>query len=65
MLQVCFVVQPVHVAHIRSRKQVSVDVNRHLNGAVSHLVLDLGERRATLDEQTAEGVAQIMEANPS
>lgn len=44
---------------------MSVDVNRHLNGAVSHLVLDLGERRATLDEQTAEGVAQIMEANPS
>jgi hypothetical protein len=44
---------------------VAVDVYRHLDGAVPHLVLDVGERGSALDEQTTEGVTQIVKPNPS
>ena len=45
--------------------QVNVFVSGDLNGAVSHLIAHVGERRAGLNEQAAEGVAEVVKTEPT
>ena len=42
-----------------------VGIYSDLDRAVTHLLLDVGERRSVLNQQGAEGVAQIMQPEPS
>jgi len=42
---------------------MAVDVNGHLNRAVSHLVPNLGERSTGLNVQASKRVSQIMESD--
>jgi len=59
-LRTCFRVQTIDEVDISMWDQVDVFVSGDLNGAVSHLVAHVRERRASLNEQAAEGVAEIV-----
>ena len=44
---------------------MAVDVHCDLDRAVAHLISDVGERRARLNEQAPKGVTQVVKANLS
>ena len=41
-----------------------IGVHRHLNRTVAHLLFDVGDRSAILDEEATEGVPQFVKADP-
>src|ERR1700687_3188475 len=62
LLRSCFEIQAIDPRDVRSRNKMPIRIHRHLDGTVAHLILHVGQRGAVPDEQAAEGVSQIMEA---
>ena len=56
-------VQPVHEGHVGTGNQVPINIDRDLNAAVPHLLLHVGERGSSLDEQRSERVAKVMKSD--
>ena len=56
-------VQPVHEGHVGTGNQVPINIDRDLNAAVPHLLLHVGERGSSLDEERSERMAKIMQAD--
>ena len=56
-------IEAVHERQICARDKVPVCVDCHLDGTVAHLLFDVGERCAVLDELRPEGMPQIVESN--
>ena len=56
-------VQLIDTCHVRTWKQVPVNIGGHLNAAMTHLVPDVRQWRTSLNRQMPEGVTKIMEPN--
>jgi hypothetical protein len=56
-------VELVHVANVGPGNEVAVDVHGHLDRAVPHLIPDVGERGARLNQEASKGVAQVVKAD--
>ena len=54
-------VKPVHCRPIGPWNEVAVHIDDDLDGAVSKLLLDVGQRLPLLDEKTRVGMLQIVE----
>lgn len=54
------VIEAVHRLPIRPRDEVSVDIDRDLDGMVSHLLLDVGEALPVGDQERGVRVPQGM-----
>ena len=57
------VIEFVHGLAITARYQMAVDIDGDIDGAVAHLVLDVGEALAVLEKQGRERMAQVVETN--
>jgi hypothetical protein len=62
-LRSCWRIQTINPRDVRARDQVSVRVHCDLNAAVTHLLLHVREGRALLDQQAAESVPEVVEAD--
>jgi len=62
LLRSCFcflrqdLVKSVYEAHVGAGNQVAVSVDRHLDGAVSHLFFDVGQGFPLLNQKRREGM---------
>jgi hypothetical protein len=61
----CHLIEPVDRANIPARDQMDILVGRDLDRAMTHLVPYIGEGYTLLNQQTAEGVPQVMKTEPT
>src|ERR1700687_674463 len=54
-------VQTINEADVPSRNQMDVFVRCDLDGTVSHLIANVWQGSACLDQQTPEGIPQVVE----
>lgn len=60
-----WLVEPIDRLPISHGNQVPVKINRDRDGGMPHLLLHIDRALALLEQQTGEGMTQIMEANLS
>lgn len=53
-------VEPINPTDVRARNQVAVEIDRHLDTAVSQLVAHVGQACAGLDEKGSVSVTEIV-----
>ena len=63
LLRTCLRIQPVYPLDVGAGDKVAVGIHRDVDGTVSHLLLDVGDRSAILDEEATKGVPQFVKAN--
>jgi hypothetical protein len=56
-------IQTIDEADVPSRNQMDVFVRCDLDGAVSHLIANVWQRSSCLDQQTAEGMTQVVKTD--
>jgi hypothetical protein len=57
-----FAVQSIHPRDVCSRHEMTVNVDRDLNGAVAHLILHVSQAGAILNERRTVGVPSVVKS---
>ena len=61
----CFRVKGVDLTNIAVGNEGAVDVDCHLNRAVTHLFLNIGRAGALLNEKRSKGMSKCVEGHPA